>query len=223
MIDWKIQSRSHACQACSTPFEDKQEYYTLLFDKRHELERLDVCPKCWAAQYGSGVHDRKGFVSFWQGQFTTPVSTTAPDPIHKESAESLLRKLMEQNEPQYAAACFILAVMLERKRVFKMKAQTTQDGQRQIVYEHIKTGDVFSVVDPNLQLKQLEDVQRQVSTLMEEGFGDASHKVAEPAPQAEPPVAETTPETPPSAVTPSEGESDMTQQAGENDTPAQQS
>lgn len=188
MTDWKIQSRAHACQACSTPFEDKQEYYTLLSDKRHELERLDVCPKCWAAQYSSGAHDRKGFVSFWQGQFTTP-APAAPEPIHKESAESLLRKLMEQNEPQYAAACFILAVMLERKRVFKMKTQTTHEGRRQIVYEHIKTGDVFAVIDPDLQLQQLEDVQRQVSMLMEEGFGGENPKTAEP------PVPQTVPST----------------------------
>ncbi len=187
MTDWNIQTRAHACQACEKPFADKQPYHTLLFDARHEFQRLDVCEACWAAQYSQGAGDRKGFISHWQGLYEPPPAAP-PDPIHRETAETLLRKLTEQNNPQYRAASFILAVMLERKKILKVKAQSHEEGVRVFIYEHPKTGDVFTVPDPNLQLNQLEEVQRQVAHLMEHGLdapASAASVPAETAPLAE--------------------------------------
>ena len=93
-----------------------------------------------------------------------------PEPIRKETAESLLRKLVELNDPNYGAACFILAVMLERKRLLKVKDQTRREGHRVLIYEHSKTDDVFTITDPNLQLNQLDAVQRDVALLLEHGL-----------------------------------------------------
>lgn len=183
MIDWKIQSRARVCQACARPFVEKQVYYTLLLDKRNLLERLDVCAPCWEAQYAEGAHDRKGFLSFWQGVFNAPVSAP-PEAIRKESAETLLRKLVETGDVSHGPACFILAVMLERKRILRVKAQTTVNGCRQIVYEHPKEGDIFQITDPNLQLQQLEVVQRQVADLLEHGLPDGGINPPQPASSA---------------------------------------
>ncbi len=192
-MDWKIQARAEGCQACGKKFVDKQPYYTLLFDRRHCLERLDVCPGCWETQYSQGANDRKGFISFWQGLFADP-APPPPEPIQKESAESLLRKLMELGDSQYTAACFILAVMLERKRVFKVKVQSVQEGQRTIIYEHAKTGEVFNIADPDLQLRQLEETQHAVAHLLQHGVEAAATSTETPPPpdsQPSPDSAET--------------------------------
>jgi hypothetical protein len=181
MIDWNIQTRARACQACHRSFADKEPYYTVLFDHKHGLERLDVCEACWSAQHSQGATDRRGFISFWQGVFNVP-PPAPPEPIQKENAESLLRKLVEENHPATAPSRYILAAMLERKRLFKVKAQTVQDGQRVTIYEHPKTGDVFTIPDLDLHLRQLEAVQRQVSELLQHGFNP-------PAPAPETPVA----------------------------------
>ncbi len=169
MIDWNIQSRAHACQACQKPFADKEPFHTLLFDQRHAYERLDVCADCWAAQHKHGATDRKGFISYWQSVYTVPPSAP-PEPIQKDTAESLLRKLIEQNDPIHTGARFILAVMLERKRLLKVKAQIAEGQQRIFIYEHVKSGDLFNVPDPNLQLDELEEVQRDVIRLLEQGL-----------------------------------------------------
>jgi len=168
MIDWNIQSRAHACQACGKPFLDKEPFHTLLFDQKTGYERLDVCEPCWAAQYSQGATSRKGFISHWQGVFEQPAVQS--EPIRKENAESLLRKLVEVNDPKHGPACFILAVMLERKRVLKVKDQTQRDGQRVFIYEQPKTGDIFTITDPNLRLDQLDEVQRDVAQLLERGL-----------------------------------------------------
>jgi hypothetical protein len=170
MNEWNIQSRAHACEACSRPFADKQPYHTLLYDEKADhLRRMDICDACWQAQFSDGARERKGFVSHWQGIYEVPPAQ-APDPIQKETAETLLRKLIEQNDPRNAPAAYILAVMLERKRMLRVKEQFKREGQRVFVYEQPKTGDIFTIADPDLHLNQLEAVQRDVAQLLEHGL-----------------------------------------------------
>jgi len=168
MNEWNIQSRAHACQACEKHFSDKQPYHTLLLDLKHEIQRRDLCEACWKSGH-EGASDCKGFISQWQGVYEAP-PPAPPEAIQKENAESILRKLVETNDPKHAAASYILAVMLERKRILKVKEQFKREGQRIFVYEHPKTGDVFTIPDPDLQLNQLEAVQRDVAALLEHGL-----------------------------------------------------
>jgi len=168
MNDWNIQARAHACEACGKPFADREVYHTLLSEERTELRRADICSGCWQQQFSEGARDRKGFISYWQGTYEAPPPPT--DPIQKETAETLLRKLIEQNDPRYVPAGYILAVMLERKRVLKVKEQILCDGKRTFIYEQPKTGDAFTITDPALRLDQLEAVQRDVAALLEHGL-----------------------------------------------------
>jgi hypothetical protein len=182
MNEWNIQSRGRACEACGHTFANKEAYHTLLFDEKHDFRRSDVCVSCWQSQFSEGARDRKGFISHWQGAFEQPAPT--PDPIAKDTAESLLRKLIALDDPRYIPAGYILAVMLERKRLLKVKEQLSRDGHRLFIYEHPKTGDIFTIVDPDLQLNQLEQVQRDVAELLEHGLtppADPAAAVAEPS------------------------------------------
>ena len=175
MIDWNFQSPAHACQACEKPFLAKAPYHTLLFDERHGYSRIDVCEGCWDGQYRHGASDRKGFVSHWLGEYAPPPDAP-PEPIAKETAESLLRRLIELNDPRHQRVCYILAVMLERKRLLKVQSQMFRDGQREFIYEHPKTGDLFSIVDPNVELGQIDELQREVAHLLEHGLHPLSEE-----------------------------------------------
>lgn len=177
MTDWNIQARAHGCEACGKPFADQETYHTLLFDEKADFRRSDVCHACWEKQYHE-ARDRKGFISCWQGVYEAPPPPS--EPIKKETAETLLRKLIELNAPEYVPAGYILAVMLERKRLLKVKEQVVRDGRRTFVYEQPKTGDLFTIMDPDLRLDQLEQVQRDVAALLEHGLDPA----APPAPEA---------------------------------------
>jgi hypothetical protein len=167
MNEWNIQSRAHACDACQQPFADQQVYHTLLFDRAPDLVRSDVCETCWQ-QTAAGVAGQKGLISRWQGTYEAPVPV--PEAIQKETAETLLKKLIELNDPRHIPAGFILAVMLERKRSLKVKEQIVRDGKRTFIYEQPRTGDVFTITDPDLHLNELEAVQRDVAQLLEHGL-----------------------------------------------------
>ena len=135
MNEWNIQSRAAACEACGKPFADREAFHTLLFDEHAEnLRRMDVCEACWQSQFSDGARERKGFISHWQGIYEAPAP--AEDAIQKDTAETLLRKLIEQNDPRYAPAGYILAVMLERKRVLKVKEANRPRRQARV---HLRT------------------------------------------------------------------------------------
>jgi hypothetical protein len=206
MIEWNIQSRADACQVCGQPFVDQQTYHTMLFDEATGYGRQDVCERCRSETPGARGAGRGELISQWRGVFELPPPRT--DAIQKETAESLLRKLVEWNDPAYVAAGFILAVMLERKRVLKVKEQFQRDGRRVFIYEQPRTGDVFTIVDPALQLDQLEGVQRDVARLLEVGLpaaggergrGDSVLPVEGPAEPAPAGGGEDCPASPPGA------------------------
>jgi hypothetical protein len=210
ITEWNIQSRAHACEACGKDFDDKETYHTLLFDEKADFRRTDMCQACWQKQFSDGARERKGFISYWQGIYEAPPPPR--DAIQKETAESLLRKLIELNDPHYISAAYILAVMLERKRLLKVKEQLVRDGRRVFVYEQPGTGDLFTITDPNLQLNQLQAVQHDVAVLLEHGLNPPALAAETPAvpPISEAPGSdqpcEPPPETPiaaPSAKSPS--------------------
>lgn len=198
MNDWHIQSRAHACQSCNHAFHEGELYHTLLFTEKHDLLRLDICGKCRDNEYAD-ARDRKGFISHWQGHYEPPPSAP-PEAIQKDTAETLLRKLVEQRDDRYLAASYILAVMLERKRILRVKEQLKQGGHRIFIYEQPKTGDIFTIPDPDLQLDQLEQVQRQVADLLEHGLATDPSAAAPSAPSGEAPGAASAESEPPSAV-----------------------
>lgn len=178
MNEWNIQSRGHACGISGRPFAHHQPYHTvLLAAPRQGFERLDLSAEAWES-HGAEILARPNLVSHWRGTYVAP-PPAPPEPIRRDDAESLLRKLVERQEEQYSAACYILAAMLERKRILRVKAQVREQGRRVFLYEQPRTGDVFSIVDPELQLHQLDAVQRQVADLL-------AHGLVEPSPTEEP-------------------------------------
>jgi hypothetical protein len=157
--DWDIQPRSHTCSRCNTAFADKSPYRTLLLFSSGGYARRDLCPACWPAESSKPAD---GVVSVWQGTYKAP-PPVPPEPIEKNTAEKKLRDLIASTDPAHAAVRYVLAVMLERKKILRHRDTVRQDGQEILVYEHAATGETFTVVDPHLKLDQLEQVQRDVA------------------------------------------------------------
>ena len=188
MIDWNIQSRGHQCHLCEQAFEDGAGYHTVLAHENHEYLRHDICHGCWNQQ-GEGAAERKGFISHWQGTYEAPPETP-PEAIQKDTAESLLRKLLETGDARWREASYILAVMLERKRLLKVKEQLREEGRRVFIYEHPTSGDLVTIPDPDLKLEEREQVQMEVAALLEHGLPQGDEPwPPEPEPQETPEAA----------------------------------
>jgi hypothetical protein len=158
--DWPIKHRADACARTQRPFAPGEQFYTLLFREADGFRREDLSEEAWMNR-----NENIQPFSFWKTRYEPP-PPAAPEPLPKENAEELLRRLLAENDPGRANACYVLALMLERKRVLKQIKSETAGNGRVLIYEHGETGDVFIVPDPQLRLDEIEKVQKEVVALM---------------------------------------------------------
>ena len=157
--DWPIKSRADVCAMTNRPFVEGEQFYTLLFREGNGFRREDLSEEAWTSR-----NENIRPFSFWKTRYEAP-PPTPPETLPKENAEQLLRRFLAENlQPN---ACYVLAVMLERKRVMKqIKTEETENG-RVLIYEHVKNGDVFIVPDVQLRLDELEQLQNEVAHLLQ--------------------------------------------------------
>jgi len=162
--DWTIQGRSGRCSVTGRDFIEGEFFYTLLFRERDGYRREDLAEEAWKERQA----DPKAHApySFWRTKFE-PAPPPAPEALAKETAEDLLRRYMNEQDESHANARYILALMLERKRLLKQVEVKEESHGRTLVYEHAKTGEVFIVPDPELRMDQVEAVQNEVAALLQ--------------------------------------------------------
>jgi hypothetical protein len=159
--EWAIKHRADTCAVTQRPFVPGEYFYTLLFRDAEGYRREDLSEEAW-----SNRNENIQPFSFWKMRYEPLPAAT--ESLPKEDAEQLFRRLMASENPP-ANTCYVLAVMLERKRVLKqIKTEKAENG-RVLIYEQSGTGDVFIVPDPQLRLDQLESVQEEVAQLLRSG------------------------------------------------------
>ncbi len=178
--EWEIKACGRTCAGTQQPFADGQPIFSCLQFGPEGYVRKDYSEAGWTGEVRSGV------VSFWRSVYHAP-PPPAPEAVKKETAETLLRQFMAKEDFSRINAIYILAVMLERKRVLvERDVQSREDGTKVRIYEHKKTGEVFTIPDPQLKLGELEVVQQEVAELLGLPARPGSAPVAESGPEPSP-------------------------------------
>lgn len=162
--DWNIRPRSRVCAICGKEFEAGEDCLSALFETSGGFERQDFCPACFPKR-----EENDSPFSIWQGAIapSQKVSSEKAEPIKKETAETLLRRLLELDNPENIGAVYVLAVMLERKKVLVERATKLRpEGGILRVYEQKSTGDTFLIIDPQLRLNEIGALQSKVMELL---------------------------------------------------------
>lgn len=155
--DWEIKSRAHACARTGREFQPGEHFYTLLVRQGEGFLREDLCEEAWQSRNENILP-----FSFWRSKYEPP-APPRPEALPRDDAESLLRRLVAENEPTYKNVRYILALMLERKRL--LRPIESQDDDM-LVYEHVATGETIVLANPHLGFEQIPAVQREVGDLL---------------------------------------------------------
>jgi hypothetical protein len=158
--EWNIQARALQCAVSGRPFEKGERVFSALYWRDGQYVRVDLGAEAWNAR-----NDNIEPLSAWQTEFVPP-PPPAPEALRKDDAESLLRRLMTENAPGMRNARYILALMLERKKVVRQIERQRQEGASILVYEHTASGEVWLIEDPGLKLGELKAVQDEVAHLL---------------------------------------------------------
>ena len=161
---WHLRSCSLACSVTGREFAEDELFYTAIFpDPESEaFERRDFSKEAWDER----DDDAETPFSFWRSVFKPRHVEEKVEIVDKENPETLLKRLVEEDEAHTENVRYILAVMLERKKLLvETDAQQTPTGLLRI-YEHRKTGDVYIVKDPQIPLSEVDTVQDEVHALL---------------------------------------------------------
>jgi hypothetical protein len=166
-MEWEIQKRNSCCVGCDQIFIDGQSYHCLLGSDDEGWIRRDFCDSCWE----KGQFEEKNTsstISYWRGLIKPKIVEEKQEVLRKTTAEGLLRKYMHARGPAERNLCYILGLMLERKKTLIHKDIIRKDDSPNqfVIYEHAKTEEVFVIEDPGLSLDRLEYVQEQVKNML---------------------------------------------------------
>jgi hypothetical protein len=160
LSEWEIKARSRHCARTGEVFESGATIFTLLFRERTGFRREDISETAWQQ-----IRESVAPFSFWKSKFQAP-SPAAPEAMPKESVEELLRRLVSEDLPEHLNARYVLAILLERKRILKQVDLREMAEAKILIYEHVKTGEAFIIQDPRLRLDQLDSVQQEIYSLL---------------------------------------------------------
>lgn len=161
---WSIKSRARECAASGVAFESGQKIRAAIFpdpDSSGYL-RKDFTQEAWASREEDIVP-----FSTWLTTYEPPVHEDKAEDVVNQDPETLLQKLVEEDEEHTENVRYILAVMLERQKL--LRETDTQQVPSGIlrVYEHRKTGDVYLIKDPQIPLSDVDKVQEEVRELLD--------------------------------------------------------
>jgi hypothetical protein len=167
-MEWEIQKRSKECHACEREFREGDTYHCLLKSEDTIPIRRDFCEFCWQETAGHHV-ENEDYISYWQSHVKPKLVQKKEDPIQRSVAERLLRKYLHSSDSSHKNVCYVLALMLERKKILlpRKRPDGEHDGRDLLVYEHAGTGETFLVEDPHLALAEVNKVQKQVQGILE--------------------------------------------------------
>lgn len=162
---WSIKTRSRECAGSGRLFEDGETIFAALFpdpDTSGYL-RKDFSEEAWKER----DEDSAESFSQWTTSYEAPVAQEKAEAVVQDDPESLLRRLVAEEEEHTENARYILAVMLERQKL--LRETDTQQLPSGIlrVYEHRKTGDVYIIKDPQIALADVEKVQDEIRELLD--------------------------------------------------------
>lgn len=181
---WHVRNRSRECSITQTPFTEDQPIVTALFPDPESsgYVRKDFCESAWAER---SPEDEVPF-SYWRTIFHSTISNENQPVVTKQSAEELLKHLVEEDLEHTENTRYILAVMLERQKILReTDTQPTPTGILRI-YEHRKTGEIFIVKDPNIPLDEVEKIQLEVMELLSPQKPVVQEETPEPPAPEEP-------------------------------------
>mgnify|MGYP004192233305 CR=1 FL=1 len=186
---WHIKSRAHHCSVTDTPFSEGQPFYTALFPDPESdgYLRLDFSQEAWETR---GEEEPQPF-SFWRSVYRPPEVESKVEIVEKDDPEALLIRLVEEDEAHTENTRYILAVMLERKKLLiETDSQKNRSGLLRI-YQHRYSGEVFIVKDPQIPLRDVAPLQAEVQQLLapeepeEESPAEGAEGESSPAPEGD--------------------------------------
>jgi hypothetical protein len=157
-VEYNFGKLSRCCAGCGRRFQDKEKIFSSIARSETQLERRDFCISCW-----ENSKKEKECV-FWSRRFDKDKKRTA---LNKSAAFELFLRLAESDTAQSTDFCYILALLLMRKKVLHLESTETEGSQKFLVLRPSGADTTYRVIEPLLSEDRLEFIKQNLSDVFE--------------------------------------------------------
>ncbi|MFA5865932.1 MAG: hypothetical protein WC975_14765 [Phycisphaerae bacterium] len=152
--------RTGSCCKCQKNFAELEPYYATLGETAQGFQRLEFCQGCWTDEFG-----REAF-SFWQAR--VPKKDEKKKLFVDDAVlVDFFRRLTESGDESKNGFCFVLALILMRKRILKYVSTRQKDGEQEIWIMKLSGEEKeYNIPNPNLDDQQIEQIRTELSTVL---------------------------------------------------------
>lgn len=166
MVEYRIRKSTFRCARCEREFELDEAYVSRVDIEEDELSRSDFCDGCFEAP----TAEEAPRVAFWRSRRT--VAPERKRSIDFPTLRELFFKMAESGAEDHRKVCYLLALVLIRKRFVKLREFVTEDGRDYLVVTTKQRPEPLRLEAPELHPNEFGELKHQLTYLLDVDFDD---------------------------------------------------
>jgi len=158
-MEWKIGKGNLDCVACNKGFSEEEEYYSAIFDEQGGFIRKDFCIPCWSKPKS------EVFFSFWKTKVPKQ-GKPAQKFLNTDVLLDMVFKLDGSMEAHQRNLRYVLVLYLIRKKVFKFKSLSREEGGEHLIIYFPREDRELKVFNPSLKAEEIEAITAEMNQLL---------------------------------------------------------
>lgn len=156
--DWQIARGEPRCSSCGKEFAQEEDYFSALYDRVTEFQRLDFCTECWRGETSE-------MFSFWQTR-VPPRQEKKKLLVDDDVLLDFFRRLEGATDELKANFRYILALVLMRRKVLRFVDVKRTGDVESLVLELRREKTSFEVFNPRLDEEKILQVTEEVGKIL---------------------------------------------------------
>ena len=161
--EWKIRKPEYKCHRSGRLLAAGEAYVTCLYeediDGNPALVRRDFAADQWPGEADTGLF------SHWKAKVPADLKKKAV--LDLPLLENLFFRLSEEKDPQKIGFCYLIALLLMRKRVLKFEDSYAEGGAGFMVLRHVQEKRNYTIHDPKLSAENIEALRGELEQLLQ--------------------------------------------------------
>ena len=154
MTEYQIQPNTRRCVVSGRELKPGERYFSVLLDEGGKFVRKDYAAEAWQGPPADAF-------SFWAGRVPAADSRRRP-PIDDDMLLECFQRLEGRTESAGENFRFVLALLLMRRKRFKLEEARNEDGREVLCFRCGRTGARHEVANPRLTDEEMTAVQEDV-------------------------------------------------------------
>jgi len=173
-MNYTIRKRSEGCARCERLFEAGDRLFSIILLEEEEPLRRDLCVACFEAR--DPDPDRE--FAYWKTRMSSQGAQRRL--VDFNTLRELFFAMAERDSAEYRKICYLLGLVLIRKRVIKLQEFTSEGGLDYLVVTAKQREEPIRLEAPELRPEEFEELRERLKELLDMDLGPPASTEASP-------------------------------------------